>query len=333
MKRSSLLKIAAGIGIAGLGIYMFTRLGELPQMAHEIRNTPYWKIIIVVLCNPGTLFFRALRWRYLLPDKRMCSKKKLFPLVVIGFMVNDVTFFRIGEVVRAGLLWKRNKFTVAESVGSIIVERAIDSIGFVIMLIIPIFTLEKLAVLKPYGVLFSVGVGMVFVMLLLYLLFPGMIKKTGAGAAGFLPHKIRKPIVKITGEIFSNLDWIYSLKKVVGVILLTLATLACQVVMVGVLGWGIPDFTWMVSVYEIALAAVGAAIPLSPGYVGTLHTAMMSGVNMLELPADKAGAVVILYHALGYITIVAMGFFFFIRLKISFKDLKIINKDVASSSD
>lgn len=333
MRRSSLLKIIAGIGIAGLGIYMFTRLGELPQMAREIQNTPYWKIIIVVLCNPGTLFFRAVRWRYLLPDKQICSKEKLFPLVVIGFMVNNVTFFRIGEVVRAGLLWKRNKFTIAESIGSIIIERVIDSIGFIIMLIIPIFTLKKLAVLKPYGTLFSVAVGAALIIFALYLMFPAMCKKAGAGAVCCVPHKIRKPIVKITKEIFSNLDWIYSLKKVVAVVLLTLATLACQVVMVRVLGWGIPDFTWMVSVYEIALAAVGAAIPLSPGYVGTLHTAMMSGINMLGLPADKAGAVVILYHALGYITIVVMGFFFFIRLKISFKDIKIMKKDVASSSD
>jgi glycosyltransferase 2 family protein len=322
VKRTTILQVTAGLCIAGLGIWVFTRQVNIQEMAREIRQVPIWKIVVVILFNPGTLFFRAWRWRYLLHDKKNCSKSGLFPLVCIGFMVNNFIPARLGEAVRAGLLWRRNGFTIAESVGSILVERMLDVFGYMIFLIVPIFLLQNLESQKVYGMPLAAGVVLIIGLLLLYVVFPGLMKKPAAYAAGWLPEKLRRPVVKITREIVSNLDWIYSLRKTAAVAVLTFCTLWCQVVMVRVLGIGIPGFKWLESMFEIALAAIGAAIPLSPGYVGTLHASMMHGMDLLALPPDKAGAVVILYHALGYVTIAALGLFFFFWLRISLSDIR-----------
>lgn len=322
MKIRSLIQVAAGLCIAGIGIYVFTRQVDFGLMAQEIRRTSFWKIVIVILLNPGTLLFRALRWYYLLPDKQESTKKGLFPLVVIGFMVNNFIPARIGEAVRAGLLWQRNKFTVAESAGSIIVERLLDVSGYMVFLFTPIFILPNLITLKQYGLILFRGVAVIVGLFILYLLFPHVFRKPGAVIAGKLPPDIRRPAVTVFKEVVSNLAWIHSAKKTAAVVILSICTIFCQVIMIRVLGVGIPGFGWLESMFETALAAIGAAIPLSPGYVGTLHASMMHGMDLLGLPPDKAGALVILYHAIGYVTIASLGLFYFFRLRISLSDIR-----------
>jgi uncharacterized membrane protein YbhN (UPF0104 family) len=92
--------------------------------------------------------------------------------------------------------------------------------------------------------------------------------------------------------------------------------------MLSALGAGIEGCNFFVSMFGIAFAAIGAAIPLAPGYVGTLHAMMLSGLGQAGIPSNIAGALVILYHAIGYVTIAAMGLFYFFRLKITFMDIK-----------
>jgi uncharacterized membrane protein YbhN (UPF0104 family) len=68
-------------------------------------------------------------------------------------------------------------------------------------------------------------------------------------------------------------------------------------------------------------AAIGAAIPLSPGYVGTLHAALKQGFILCGIDTNKAVAVATIYHAVGYITVTILGLWYFFRMKISFKDI------------
>jgi uncharacterized membrane protein YbhN (UPF0104 family) len=49
---------------------------------------------------------------------------------------------------------------------------------------------------------------------------------------------------------------------------------------------------------------------------------MLSGLTMAGIEADKAGAIAVIFHAIGYVTIALMGIYFFSSLKISFKDIR-----------
>jgi uncharacterized membrane protein YbhN (UPF0104 family) len=66
---------------------------------------------------------------------------------------------------------------------------------------------------------------------------------------------------------------------------------------------------------------MGAAIPLAPGFVGTLHAVLLQGLLFCGLDRDKAVAVTILYHAIPYCAVTALGLFFFLRMKLNFKEL------------
>lgn len=137
----------------------------------------------------------------------------------------------------------------------------------------------------------------------------------------WMPEKFSAGLFKIGRQLISNLDWIFSFRKVVFVILYSFLTMMCQVFMMLLLGIRIDGFGIFEGMFGVASAACGAAIPLSPGYVGTLHAALRGGLSMLGINNDNAGAIAVLYHAIGYITVTALGLIFLFSIRISFKEI------------
>jgi uncharacterized protein (TIRG00374 family) len=329
VKLTTVFQVTAGIAIAAAGVWIFSRQVHLAGVLQEVRATPIWKIIAVILLNPATLLLRAWRWKIMLPQRPGCSKKDLHQLVFIGFMVNNIFPARIGEAVRAALLWKRNRFTVAESVGSLLVERFLDVLVFVVFLFLPIFVLPQLTSLYRYAVLLSAGFCGVVVCFAMYALWPRLAKQGGGRLIAMLPKPVQKKMVPIGRDLVSNLDWLFSVKRTLAVVILSFLTLLCQIGMLQALGFGLEHFGFFTSMFGVAFAALGAAIPLAPGYVGTLHAMLLQGLGMAGIAADKAGAIAVLYHASGYVTITVLGIIYFFSLRLSVNEIRHARDQVA----
>jgi uncharacterized protein (TIRG00374 family) len=236
-------------------------------------------------------------------------------------MVNNILPARLGEAARALLLWRRNKFTACESIGSLVFERVLDSLTFLSFLFFPIFLVKGLEHLFFYGVIcFSIFLS-VIILLVLYTLFPLFVKKQVQKSTMLIPEKMRIKVKKLGTELISNLDWIFSIKKVVSVILLSYLTVFCYVGMIWLLGIKIEFFGILGSMFGVAFAALGAAVPLSPGYVGTLHAMLLEGLTLVGVTIEKAGAIAVLYHAIGYITVTLLGIYFFFAINVSFNEI------------
>ena len=72
------------------------------------------------------LYLRAHRWRFLLRPIFGESRRPIFPVVVVGYMANNLIPVRIGEVVRSYYLSLREDITTAGAFGTVAVERASD---------------------------------------------------------------------------------------------------------------------------------------------------------------------------------------------------------------
>ncbi|NLG17492.1 MAG: flippase-like domain-containing protein [Fibrobacter sp.] len=321
MKKSTVLQLTGGTIIAGAGLYIFFRDVDAGMLLKEIKHTRLWIILAVFVLSPVSLFFRSLRWNLMLPSRPEVSRKGLFPLVMIGFMFNNIFPARIGEAVRAVLLWKRNRFTVMESVGSLLVERFIDTLVFSSFFFVPVFITGKMAVLYPWALTLAAGFSFALICFVLYLLFPGIFKVCTEKIIGIFPQKFAVRLNKVSAELFSSLDWMFSFRKVCGVLFYTILTAFSSVGMMFLLARGVSAFGFLESMFGVACAAFGAAIPLSPGYVGTLHTAVSGGLKIMGVGIEKAGAIAVLYHALGYISITSIGLYYFFSTRISLREI------------
>lgn len=322
MKKKHFFQIAGGLLISAIGLLVFFKSVDIPVLWKEVRNTKIWIVVGVALLCPLTILFRALRLKQMLPEKENGGDKKgLFSITMIGFMVNNILPARIGEAVRALMLWKRNRFTVAESIGSLLLERGLDVIVFSAFFFIPVFVKNSLSMLRPYAFVFAAFFIIALLCLFIYSRFPQWATLAGAALMKFLPNSIKGVLTKTGTELISNLQWIFSLRKTVMITIYSVLLMFGYAFMFYLLGWGIESFDIYDSMFGVAVSAVGAAIPLSPGYIGTMHSSLLQGLSMLGVVENKAGAMAVLYHAIGYVTITLLGLICLVNMKMTFKDI------------
>ena len=79
-------------------------------------------------------WIRTLRWHYLLRPINDISIGRLYPIVLIGQMANNLAPGRIGELVRAYLLGESASMSQSTALGTIAVDRALDGLTLVALL-------------------------------------------------------------------------------------------------------------------------------------------------------------------------------------------------------
>jgi uncharacterized protein (TIRG00374 family) len=327
VKKSTILQLCGGVALAGAGLYIFLRDVSLADLWRALRSTPPWAIAGVVALTFLTLWLRSVRWNLILPKSPSTSRRDLFGLVMIGFMINNILPARLGEAARMLLLWKRNRFTVAESVGSVLLERIFDMLVFLSFFFIPALFLAELREWIPYAIPMACGASAALCALLFYAFFPAPSRSLGKFFLKSVPFSLRQKTLRIGKELTSNLDWIFSPGKCLVMIFLSIAMIACHPAMLMLL---VRDHSFGVlsGMFAAASAAIGAAIPLSPGYVGTLHAFLKQGFVECGIETNIASAATLIYHAVGFSTVTITGLYYYLRLRISIKEIRRAKEEI-----
>ena len=149
----------------------------------------------------------------------------------------------------------------------------------------------------------------------------------GKKLTAFLPRSIQKKANTIAGKVLLNLHWTSSAIKTALVFFYTGLIMICYAGMMIALVHG-ARFGLLHGLFANAFAALGAAIPLAPGFVGTLHAVLLQGLLLCGLSREKASAVTILYHAIGYITVTLIGLYFYFKMQVKVKDISAAEKNI-----
>ena len=313
--------------IISAGLYIFFKDVEVSNLIQELKSTNIMSIIGGCFCLITSLFLRSLRWKILLPGKAGTNKNLLFSNITIGFMVNNILPARIGELTRAFILWQKNNYPISICIGSLIVERLIDSMVFLSFFIIPVYFLPQCKDLKIYAHIALIMIMTGIICAFFYIILQNTAIRTGNLLIAKFPEKFRVKILKIGNELASTLDWFYSIRKFFIVVILSILIGACfSFIIILLVDKTSMPFGLLEGIFVQSYAAFGAAIPLSPGYIGTLHAVMLQGLNIIGMDGDKARALAIMYHGLCYIVINILGLYFLFKIKLSFKDIFSVRK-------
>ncbi len=314
-------QMVAGMAISAGGLWVFLHDVDPAQLGARLTSTEPLVLGACALLAVTAILLRALRWRIMLPASPGTSTRGLGAIVFIGFMVNNILPARLGEATRAFILWKRNGFSPTVAIGSLLVERLLDVLFFLGFFFVPVLAFGLIPSLVPYAVLTAAGTAVVMGFFVLYAAIPDRAARGVQWLATLLPERWRGRAHSIAHELLATLGWLQSWHRTAAVFVLSFVTLSCYAGMLLLLTRGEGALSFTQSLSASAFAALGAAIPLSPGYVGTLHAALFEGLSLLGQGRESARAVAILYHALGYIPTTLVGLFYFFRLDLRFKDI------------
>ncbi|MDR0330906.1 MAG: flippase-like domain-containing protein [Chitinispirillales bacterium] len=344
-----LLKYAAAFALAALGLYIFFRESDSGDeavyrtLANEISRTSVSGVLACAGLTLFALWLRALRLRILLPDalpapiissplldalelRPAPNKRGLFAVTAVSYMMNNILPIRIGEAARVALLWKRNGFPIAVCIGSLLLEHALDIVAYLSFLIVSVsLSREILANLQEASPFVNVAMWLVVAaftalvgMFSLYALTPRIFMGVAARVGKYMPAIIQKAARKAGAEIESNLEWTSSPRKVAAVAALTYAVAFCYASMFIILFADVASFGFLDGLFAEAFAAFGTAIPLAPGSVGTLHAVLLQGMTIIGMEPGRARAVIVVYHAVQFVTIIGTGLLFLLGMKIGF---------------
>lgn len=142
-KVATAIKFVLFLGLGILIIWLSLRgltPEEQTQIIHSFRIANYNWVILTIALGVCSHILRAVRWRLLLhPLNYHPSLKNTFFAVMVGYFAN-MAFPRLGEVTRCGILTRYENIPFNKSFGTVITERAIDMILFVLLFFLMLFS-------------------------------------------------------------------------------------------------------------------------------------------------------------------------------------------------
>jgi uncharacterized protein (TIRG00374 family) len=294
---------------------------RLQDVWDALRSAEYiWLLPGVAVYFVGVAV-RAWRWQYLLQPVKAVPFKQSFEIVAIGYMGNNIFPARIGEVLRAVVLKRRENVPVSASLATIIVERVYDGVVMLAFVFLNLRELENLnsdsgfigniQTLAVWGAGVFLGVLAVF---LFAAMFPEPTKKLIAWVGErLIPTRFREGLL---GIAYKFLDGLAALRSPREALMIFITSVLIWLLETGKYWFVMHAFNFEVSFFALMLmngiVNLATTIPSAPGYVGTFDA---PGIAVLEAygidKAVAAGYTVVLHVALWF-PITALGLYYFI---------------------
>lgn len=302
----------------------FSKIGE------ALANANYWWLI------PGlALYFvgvglRAVRWRYLLSPMQKISSARLFPVVVIGYMANNVLPVRMGEVVRAYVLGKREGTRKTAALATIVVERIMDGITMLLFLVAASFFVR---LNKDIEWIERIGSGVFFVGILVFFLVAHsrpLMKKLEEFGLRFVPAKVRPKVAGLADAFIDGLQVLKSWRDLLLVFVLSVLAWTCEAGMFWLTALAFKDLGLSAAAVFMTLAVANLAtlVPSTPGYVGPFDTAAkLVLVGVFGVTQGLALSYIIILHAALLLPVTLVGFYYWVKEHFSFNEASALREE------
>ena len=317
------------IGVAVSLVFLFIALRgiDFEEFVRDLRQAnPAW-------LAPNVAFYflavgmRAWRWSLLLRPLKSVSAGRLFPIVVIGYMGNNIYPARIGELLRAYVLRRDEGVPLSSSLATVLIERIMDGmtmIGFVLIGLqaTPMLQSDPRAQQAIFiAVMLFAGASAAFFWLALA---PARTNRMAeAIIARTVPKRFQGLLLGIVHRFVQGAQSLRSPRH--------LAAIAVSTVTV----WLLETLKyWCVAMaFDLVLPFGGlmlvnglsnlfTIIPGAPGAVGTFDAGGMLGMRALGVNESLAAAYVLTLHVMLWLPVTLLGGCFMLREGLRWSDLR-----------
>ena len=291
--RGGLGRAGLGIAISVVALLLVVRSVDIAAAWAALRSAqPGWLVLLsgfIVL----DLLTRALRWKVLLSPVGDVRYRDSLASLLVGYLANNVLPARLGELIRSHDLGERTGLSKSTILGTIVVERVIDTLVVVVIAAIAIFVLSVRGIVAS-----AVLVGLAMSALLVVAIVVGLVAHRLPGADRVAAYLNRWPRVHgLLIRLRAGLAIVQKPRVMAIAVGLTLVSWSCAVL-------GFAAAAQSVGVQptlgQAALLAAGVnlatAIPAAPGYVGTYELAAVAIASSVGIDRESALAFAVLLH-------------------------------------
>ena len=266
-------------------------------------------LITILVC-----LFRAWRWHYLFRPIQNIKYSNLFSVIMIGFLANNVLPARLGDLVMAHFIAKKEGVTKSLAFGTILIDRIMDVTTLFILLIIALFAHsfpEWVDRIVNLGVLFLVLALSVMLALIFFTDYAARLLMTLLTP---IPSRLRLRLLGILSRLvqgFAVLKEWRLIMKVIGISIIIWLFLGLGVYFL------IISFHFQVPFWScffiLAVVNLGLAIPSSPGFIGTFQFFCVSALTLFGISKAPALGFAVVYHLSQYAPTTVLGFIYLVK--------------------
>lgn len=299
-------RIVPGLLVSIIALAVLFYFADITKVIEAVRLADPTLIGAGFLLTFGWLGMRALFWRALLRER--AGLGQVFITLGEGYLINNLLPFRVGEVARAFLLGRKAGLGFWQVFSTILIERALD--------------LAMAAGLLLATIPFVIGAENSQTAALI----AAAIVSVGLAGMYFLAHR-REQVYTLYERIGASRPFLQPLRGRLqsfldGLAVITEGGRFLRALLLLVLNWGVATFQYYIllraffpqaepvwAAFTLAVAALGIALPSSPGALGVFEAAVVGALVLFRQDPSTALAFAITAHAFSYVANGAIGSF------------------------
>ncbi len=337
------MKYWIGIGISVALLALFALTVDVGRMLDALGGANYWYVAPAVAAYLASVWIRSMRWAVMLRHFRPVTTRRLYPVVTIGYMANNLLPMRLGEMVRAYYVGEREGINKASALASVFAERVFDALTLlfiiaVVSLFAPLSSLTQ-AFGDQLGVpawvivaLFTAPFFGAFGAMMLLALYPSRSRALFALLARPLPRRAREALDSLVGMLLDALTPLRSPRKLAALFGLSLPIWLSEAVVFWLIGlqFGIEEAhagaLQMAAnmALVMALANIGGSLPAAPGGIGIFELVAREALvygPLATVDRSVAAGFAVVSHAVILLPMIILGQIFLWMANLSLRRL------------
>ena len=303
---------------------------KLDDFWHDLQQANLLWLIPGIIVYFISVAVRAWRWAYMLRPLKQLSVGRMYPIVVIGYMGNNIYPARIGEIVRAYVLQRNEGVPIASSLATVFMERLIDGIvmvGFVLFALpsVPSLNDTVRSIVTFTSLVFVAGAAVFFALALAP-------RKTEQLAQTIIsrvvPLRFQAPLMNFVEKFVAGAQCLRRPSDLLVLLLSTIFIWLLETVKYWLIWHGFtanPGFRELPFVDFMlfnGVANLSTVIPSGPGFVGTYEAAGVAVFSTLGVEQSLALAYIIVLHIALWLPVTLLGLYFMLREGMKWADFR-----------
>lgn len=319
-QRTSLL---VGLAVSLFFLWLGFRGLDFGKLWDTLRSINFLWVLLAVPVYFVATYILTWRWVYLLQPIKEIPPNRLFPIVVIGYMANNLLPLRLGEVMRAYVLKVRENVPIAPTLATILVERVVDGLVMLTFIFTALLFVDfEEPTLRT--VIFATTPLFFGAMLVFFWLAtsPERARKLYTwGINTFIPGRLREKVLHLAEELMRGFESLRSGRALRLVLFYSLWSWTVEASTYWIV---MQAFDFKVSFYVLLMVIgfgnLSTILPSTAGYIGTFHAVAILTLTAFDVDRTLAGSYAIVMHATLWLPITLAGVFYLLRLGLRWRD-------------
>jgi uncharacterized protein (TIRG00374 family) len=311
--------VAIGLLISAALLWLAARQVEWPALWQVLGAVAYPYVVAATGVYFADVGLRALRWRLLLSGTKIVPVSRLYPVLAIGYMANNLLPVRIGELSRAYLVGHREDVEASAVLASVAVERILDGLTVVAVLVttlplLPVVTGADAGRVARIAVVAAVtfGAGVVVVVGLAFGRSLWMdLADTGIQR---LPLSARDPAFHLVHGFIQGIASLGNPRRLIATIILSVVIwfVGAATYFLSAAAFGV-ELSPIACLVTICVVNLATAVPLAPAGLGAFEAVTQRMLTLAGVGLTPAFGITLLLHSVLFFPVVVVGMFFLWR--------------------